>query len=370
MERATATVENTVYPAYERLISQLDAMAATTDNDAGVWRLGEEGEAFYQFALDSYGAQGKNGDEVHDLGLSEVARIHAELEPLLQEIDLTEGSVGARLQALADQPDNLYPNTDEGREELLEDLRGQVADIMAIAPDWFKTIPPQGVEVRRIPVHEQDSSPGGYYTAPSLDGSRPGAYWINLKSTADNPKHSLKTLTYHEAVPGHHFSISSQRAMTDTPLMRQIMSYSEYDEGWALYGEKLAKEMGMYEGDPAGDIGRLQAELFRAARLVVDSGLHAKQWTREQAIDYMVEATGESRASVTREIERYAAIPGQATAYKLGMIAIGEMRDKAEAELGDAFDIREFHDVVLTAGSVPMPVLSARVDDWIGSQNN
>jgi uncharacterized protein (DUF885 family) len=365
--RAVAAVEEAVYPAYARLAASIDLIKVQTNADAGVWRLGEEGEAFYQAALSAYGAGTRNGDDVHELGLSEVARITAEMDGLLKSIGLANGSVAARMEALAARPDNLYPNTDEGREALLASLREQVDEIMAKAPAFFGRLPESKVEVRRIPVHEQDSSPGGYYTGPSLDGSRPGIYWINLKDTADNPKHSLKSLTYHEAVPGHHFQTAYQRSIKDMPLIRNLLSYSEYGEGWGLYAEALAKEMGMYENDPAGDLGRLQAELFRAARLVVDTGLHWKRWSREEAIDYMVSVTGETRATVTREIERYAVVPGQACAYKLGMLKIQELRTKAEAELGTKFDIRGFHDAVLSTGDAPLPVLEAAINAWIAA---
>lgn len=366
--RAAAAVEQAVYPAYARLGATVESLKEQTNDDAGVWRLGEEGEAFYQAALTAYGAGARNGDEVHELGLSEVARISAEMDGLLKSIGLAEGSVAARMQALSRRPDNLYPNTDKGREALLASLRGEVDAVMAKAPQWFGRLPDTGVEVRRIPIHEQDSSPGGYYTGPSLDGARPGVYWINLKDTHDNPKHSLKSLTYHEAVPGHHFQTSYQRSIPDMPLIRNMLSYSEYAEGWGLYAEALAKEMGMYEGDPAGDLGRLQAELFRAARLVVDTGLHHKRWSREQAIDYMVAATGETTESVTREIERYAVVPGQACAYKLGMLKIEALRVKAEKELGDKFDIRAFHDAVLSIGDSPLPVLEATINRWIADR--
>jgi uncharacterized protein (DUF885 family) len=366
--RAVAAVEEAVYPAYARLAASIDLIKEQTNADAGVWRLGEEGEAFYQAALSAYGAGTRNGDDVHELGLSEVSRISAEMDGLLKSIGLAGGSVAARMEALAARPDNLYPNTDEGREALLASLREQVAEIMAKAPAFFGRLPESKVEVRRIPVHEQDSSPGGYYTGPSLDGSRPGIYWINLKDTADNPKHSLKSLTYHEAVPGHHFQTAYQRSIKDMPLIRNLLSYSEYGEGWGLYAEALAKEMGMYENDPAGDLGRLQAELFRAARLVVDTGLHSKRWSREEAIDYMVSVTGETRATVTREIERYAVVPGQACAYKLGMLKIQELRTKAEAELGTKFDIRGFHDAVLSTGDAPLPVLEAAINAWIAAR--
>ncbi len=363
--RAAKAVEEAVYPAYARLAATADAALAETNDDAGVWRLGEEGEAFYQAALTAYGAGTRNGDEVHDLGLSEVARITAEMDTLLKSIGLAQGTVAARMEKLAERPDNLYPNTDQGREALLASLREQVAAIMAKAPAYFGRLPDSKVEVRRIPVHEQDSSPGGYYTGPSLDGARPGVYWINLKNTADNPKHSLKSLTYHEAVPGHHFQTAYQRSIPNMPLIRNMLSYSEYGEGWGLYSEALAKEMGMYEGDPTGDLGRLQAEIFRAARLVVDTGLHHKRWTREQAIDYMVSVTGDSKTAISREVERYAVVPGQACAYKLGMLKIQELRAKAQADLGERFDIREFHDTVLSIGDSPLPVLEKAVSDWV-----
>jgi uncharacterized protein (DUF885 family) len=368
VERAAAIVEETVYPAYRRLGVAFEAIAETASDDAGVWRLGEQGEDYYQMALTAYGAGTRSADEVHALGQSEVARISGEMDRLLTSMGLAQGSVSERMTRLAGLPDNLYPNTDQGRDALLEQLRSEVARVMAESGKWFGRLPESEVEVRRIPVHEQDSSPGGYYTGPSLDGTRPGIYWINLKNTADNPKHSLKTLTYHEAVPGHHFQTAYQRSIPDMPLMRNMLSYSEYAEGWALYAEALAKEMGMYEGDPRGDLGRLQAELFRAARLVVDTGLHQKRWSRQQAIDYMVSVTGESRESVTREIERYAVVPGQACAYKLGMLKIQELRAKAEQSLGEAFDIREFHDAVLSIGDSPLPVLEATINRWILSK--
>ncbi len=366
--RALDHMTNGVIPAYGRLADLYETLRSEAGPDAGVWRLGEEGEAFYQMALTAYGAQNLSGDDIHDIGLAEVARISAEMDELLKSIGLNSGSVGARMQTLSKRPDNVWPNTDDGREQLLESLRQQIAAIDKIAPRWFGTLPPQPVEVRRIPVYEQDGAPGGYYAGPALDGSRPGIYWINLKDTADNPKHGLRTLTHHEAVPGHHFQISLQRAVPNMPLLRNMLSYSEYTEGWALYSEKLAAEMGMYAEDPEGDLGRLQAELFRAARLVVDTGLHAKRWSREEAIDYMVATTGESRTAMTREVERYAVIPGQACSYKLGMIAMERMRADAETALGPHFDIREFHDVVLLDGAMPIPVLEAKVSRWIAAK--
>ena len=365
--RAAELVETVVYPAYARLAAALEALTPQAGRAAGVWRIGEEGAAFYQHALNAYGAGGVTAEEIHELGLAEVERITNEMDAILTAQGLTGGSVAARFEAIGARDDMRYPNDDGGRAVLLGDLNDQVAEIMAIAPDWFATLPSQEVEVRRIPVYEQDASPGGYYTSPSLDGSRPGIYWINLKNTADWPKHTLKTLTYHEAVPGHHFQRSLEQA-AGLPLIRNMLGYSEFAEGWALYAEELAAEMGMYEDDPLGDLGRLQSELFRAARLVVDTGLHHKQWTREQAIDYMQGVTGDTRDAVTREIERYAVWPGQATSYKLGMIKMNALRDRAEAALGDAFDIRAFHDEVLMTGAMPLPVLERKIERWIEEQ--
>lgn len=367
VDEATRLVEETVYPAYAMLGDTVRGLIEQSNNDAGIWRI-EEGEDFYQHALNSFGANGRTAAEIHQIGLDEVARIEAEMDEILIGMGLEEGGVGERFASIAEDPDNVYPNTDEGKETLLEELRAQVAAINEMAPDWFGTLPPQDVAVRRIPVYEQDSAPGGYYTGPSLDGSRPGIYWINLKDTADWPKYTLKTLTYHEAVPGHHFQIALQFDMDDFPLMRNTFFYSQYSEGWALYAEQVAREMGMYEDDPLGDLGRLQSELFRAVRLVVDTGLHDKQWTREEAIDYMVEHLGDTEASVTREVERYAVWPGQATSYKLGMLKIQELREEAEAALGDDFDIRAFHDAILLDGAMPLPVLEAKIDRWVEDQ--
>ncbi len=367
--RAAEAVDTIVYPAYARLAAALENLTEQAGREAGVWRLGDVGVDFYQHALDSYGAGGRTGDDIHALGLSEVARITAEMETILQAEGLTEGSAAERFEAIGAREDMRYPNTDEGRTELLASLKGQVGAVMAVAPDWFGAIPKQSIEVRRIPVYEQDTSPGGYYTSPALDGSRGGVYWINLKDTADWPKHTLKTLTYHEAVPGHHFQISLEQS-AGLPLIRNMLGYSEFSEGWALYAEQVAAEMGMYENDPLGNLSRLQSELFRAARLVVDSGLHHKHWTREQSIDYMQSVTGDTRASVTREIERYAVWPGQATSYKLGMLKINELREKAETALGDDFDIRAFHDEILMTGSMPLPVLERKIDGWVAGKKS
>ncbi len=366
-ERAAEIVDRSVYPAYADLAGALRAVRERSPEGAGAWRL-PEGDAFYAYALKRYGAGALTPEDVHQIGLSEVARISAEMDAILKALGYSEGSVGARFAALGEEPRMLYPNTDDGRERLLYDIRGYVTEVYALAPDYFENVSPQKVEVRRVPIYRQDSAPGGYYTRPPLDGSAPGVYWINLKNTADWPRNTLKTLTYHEAVPGHHFQITTAQQLEGLPLIRSMVSNSEFTEGWALYAEALAVEMGLYEGDPESNLGRLQAELFRAVRLVVDTGLHHKKWTREQAIDYMVETSGETRASATREIERYSVWPGQACSYKLGMLKIQELRAKAEAELGEGFDLKAFHTVVLGAGGVPLPLLERRVNEWIAER--
>ena len=366
-ERAAAALRDAVYPAYAALAQTLRGLVPQAGDEAGVHRLAD-GAAFYQHALDGYGAGGRTPAEIHALGLAEVERVSARMNAIMDGLDATKdvpGTAGERFARLSDDPAMVYPNTDAAKAELLESLRAQTEAIQARAPDWFGTLPPQPVRVARIPVYEQDSAPGGYYTAPSLDGSRPGTYWINLKDTADWPRYTLKTLTYHEAVPGHHFQIALQQDVADMPLLRKMMYLSEFGEGWALYAEEVAGEMGMYEGDPLGRLGKLQSELFRAARLVVDTGLHDLEWDRGYAIDWMTRTTGETRASVEREVERYAVWPGQATSYKLGQLKISELRARAERELGDAFDIAAFHDVILLDGAMPLPVLEAKVDAWI-----
>lgn len=365
--RVLNIVSTNVYPAFSNFADRLEALIPSAGTDAGIWRV-KGGTDLYEIALANYGANGLTADEIHQIGLDDVKRIHGQMDTILSARGYTEGSVGARMTALAKDPKILYANTDAGRQEILDDLTEYVNDVMKIAPEWFGTLPPQKIEVKRIPLFQQDASAAAYYWPPSLDGTKPGTFWINLKDTADWPKYSLKTLVYHEGVPGHHFQASLQQDVKDMPLIRNMMYFSEYGEGWALYAEELAVDMGLYENDPLGNLGRLKMELYRAARLVVDTGLHSKRWPRERAIDYMVEVTGEPREGIVREIDRYAVWPGQATSYKLGMIRFQRLRAKAEAELGSKFDIKKFHDAVLLDGSMPMPVLEARIDEWIQSE--
>jgi len=368
-ERAVSTLVDEVYPAYRQFADRISALKAHAKDGAGLWRLAD-GKEMYQVALNAWGANGLTPDEIHQIGLDDVARIHRQMDEILKSVGYDDGSVGQRMAALAKDPTYIISNTDEAKAELVAKLQGDVDNVIKLAPQWFVGVPDYKVEVRRIPVHEQDVASGGYYTPPSLDGERPGIFWINLKDTADTPIYTLKSLVYHEAVPGHHFQAANAMSITDLPLIQNMMWFGDYGEGWALYAEELAKEMGLYEGDALGDLGRLRMELYRAARLVVDTGLHDKRWSREKAIAYMVGVTGESRESIRREIERYAVWPGQAASYKLGMIQFQRLRKLAEDELGEQLDIRNFHDVVLREGAMPMVVLDSRVKNWIAQQKD
>lgn len=366
--QATKAIKDEVIPGYEAMIALFEELAASANHDAGIWRI-PDGDKIYAAALHSNTTTDLSADEIHEIGLSEVARIEGEMDAILVSQGLTEGAVSSRVKQLMSDPQQIFPNTDEGRQQMLDYLVQLNKDVMAKAGDYFITLPPQPLEIVRVPEYSQDSSPGGYYNPPALDGSRPGRFYINLKNTADNPRWTLPTLLYHEGAPGHHFQLSASQLIKDVPLLRKVSPFSAYSEGWALYSERIAKtDMNMYAMDPLGDLGRLQAEMFRAVRLVVDTGMHAKRWSREEAIAYMLEKTGNTEDEVTREIERYVVWPGQATAYKTGQLAILRMRARAEAELGDKFNLKEFHEVVLMNGAMPLGILDKTVDEWIEAQ--
>jgi uncharacterized protein (DUF885 family) len=367
LTKAAELVENVVYPAYQRARAAVVASESLARPDDGIWSQAG-GEKFYLHAIQYLGDSSLSADAIHDLGLSEVTRITQEMNSILNVNGYAEGSVGERMLALAEEPQFLYADSDEGRQTLLDDLNLQVKAVMAKAPLYYNTIPTQQVEVKRIPEVSEAGAPGGYYSPPSLDGKRNGIFSINLRDMSAVPKFSLKTLTYHEAVPGHHFQIAINMAQQDIGLLRQNAPFNAYVEGWALYSELVAKEMGMYENDPFGDLGRLQAELYRAVRLVVDTGLHRKKWTREQAIEYFHNTTGTSITDVTAEVERYMAWPGQALGYKLGMLQFVALRDLAKKELADKFDLKAFHDLLLLPGARPMSIVTEDVLVWIAAQ--
>ncbi|MGE0828821.1 MAG: DUF885 family protein, partial [Hyphomonadaceae bacterium] len=279
------------------------------------------------------------------------------------------GTTAERVRQLSTRSDQLYPNTDAGRTQLLADLNRQMAAIIARMPEVMGAQARAGCEIRRVPAEIEAGAPGGYYMNASLDGSRPGAYYINLRDTAEWPRFTLPTLTYHEAVPGHHWQGTIQQEAQGLPFIRSaLMGFNAYSEGWGLYSEQLADEMGVYGDNPLGRVGYLQSMLFRSSRLVVDTGIHHLRWTREQAIQSMLQATGDQESSVTTEIERYSVWPGQACGYMVGRQAINRIRDSARATLGNRFDLRGFHDAVLLNGGVPLSVLETIVNEWAASR--
>jgi uncharacterized protein (DUF885 family) len=362
-ERALEIISDEVIPAYERIGDYLTEIRASAPHEAGVWRL-PEGEALYAAMVRHMTDSERSPAEVHQVGLVEVERITGEMDAILRGEGYTEGTVGERMQQLSAESRFVYPNTAEGKAALIADAQSQIAEITEVLPQWFSTTTKHPVEVRAVPEYSQDSAPTGYYNPPAKDGSRPGVYWLNVRDTAVHPRFALPTLSYHEAIPGHHLHFATAVDQDVPPLVTAIWSNSA-GEGWALYSEQLAAEMGMYEGDPYGDLGRLQAELHRAVRLVVDTGMHATRWSREQAIEYMIEAEGVEEGTAVSEVERYAVWPGQALGYKLGMLKILELREEARRALGDKFDIRAFNDTVLHVASTPLPYIEATVRDWI-----
>jgi len=364
--RAAALVRGPIAAGLDGQIAALRALRPNADHDAGVWRL-PHGEAYYALGIRSNTTTTMTGEEIHRTGLEQVEALNAELDRLLRAQGWSEGTVGERLNRTNTEARFLYPNTDAGRADLLGALNRQVEAIRPLLPRMFNRIPSAAVEIRRVPVEIEIGAPGGYYQGASLDGSRPGAYYINLRDTHERPNLGLPTLTYHEAIPGHHFQISIAREAGELPLYRRTQGFSAYNEGWALYAERVADELGVYADDPWGRIGYLQSYLFRAVRLVVDSGMHHRRWSREQAVRYMMDYAAEPEGSAVREIERYAVWPGQACAYKIGQTVIANLRGEAERRFGERFDIKAFHDVVLNAGSMPLTVLERRVRGWDGA---
>lgn len=361
-------VREQVIPQYQQMIRLFEEMLLTSNHDAGIWRLAQ-GEEIYNNALKSSTTTDMSAEEIHQVGLSEVARIELEMADILVSLGMTEGSIVSRIEHLMRLPEHNFANTDEGRVEQIAYLNQVNDQLMTVVNEHFITIPPQPLEILRVPEYAQDSAPGGYYESPALDGSTPGRFYINQKDTTDNPRWTLPTLMFHEGSPGHHFQLSASQMIEDVPMLRKLSPFGAYTEGWALYSERIAfTDMGVYDNDQLGNLGRLQAEMFRAVRLVVDTGMHSKRWSRERAIDYMLAKTGMTEAEVTREIERYVVWPGQATSYKVGQLALLALRQKAETELGDKFDNREFHETVLFNGAMPLAILEESVTAWIEEQ--
>ena len=353
--RAAALVEDKVKPALARQTEALKAQQAKASQDVGIWRF-PRGDELYAHNLKTYTTTDLAAGDIHRLGLEQVAEISAGIDAILKTQGLTQGTVGERIAALNADPAQLWPNTDEAKIELIASLNAQVEALQPLLPRLFGHLPKSKVEVRRVPPSIEVGAPGGYYQAPTLDGSRPGAYYINLRDTANWPKFALPTLTYHEASPGHHLQVALAREMDSLPIYRRAGGFSAFNEGWALYAEGVAADdLNVYADNPLGRVGFLGSYLFRAVRLVVDTGLHHERWSRQRAIDYMAASGAKPGDASASEIDRYCVMPGQACSYKIGHTVIAGLRREAEARPG--FDLRAFHDKVLANGSVPLSVL-------------
>ena len=366
LEQARQKITTDVYPAYEEMTRYFNGLSDNADDRAGFWKL-PRGKEAYRLALKLFTSTDYTPDYIHNVGLEEVARIQQEmLNTLANEGFDTEGGFQVTIKNLSEQERFYYPDNDEGRQQILDDYQTIIDDIDENLGDAFNIRAKAKVKVERIPLFKEKTSPGAYYNGPAVDGSRPGIFYANLYDIKATPKYSMRTLAYHEAIPGHHFQIAVAQELDGMPLFRKFAPFTAYVEGWALYAERLAWELGFVD-DPYDNIGRLQAELFRAVRLVVDTGIHAKRWTRQEAIDYMIANTGMAESDVVAEIERYIVLPGQACAYKVGMMKILELRAKAKESLGDKFNLADFHDVILKNGAVPLDILEELIDDYIKS---
>lgn len=351
-----------VQPAYQELIAALEAQSEDAPDADGVWKF-EDGDDFYAERLRWFTTTDLSADEIHDIGLREVERIHGEMREIMREVGF-EGDLQAFFTFLREAPQFLYPDTPEGREAYLADARAAIDNIRQILPEWFGLLPEAELVVKRVEAFRERSAGKAFYQGPPPDGSRPGIYYANLYDMTAMPTYQLEALAYHEGIPGHHMQRAISVELEDIPEFQRYASFTAFTEGWGLYSEELAKDMGMYE-DPYSDFGRLALELWRACRLVVDTGIHSKRWTRERAIDYLVENTPNSVGDSTKAIERYIAMPGQATAYLIGKLKIMELRERAREELGEAFDVRDFHDEVLKDGPVPLSLLERKIEALI-----
>jgi uncharacterized protein (DUF885 family) len=352
-----------VYPALDRQIVLMSTLLAKSTHDAGVWKL-PDGEAYYRDSVLTWTTSTMSPAEIHKTGLDIIKDHSAKIDAIMKKHGLTKGTVGARLRAMYDDPKMIYPDTDAGKEQLLADLNKKVAHIRTLLPNYFGTLPKADVVIKRVPKEIEAGQAGGYYNAPSLDGKVPGIYWINLRDTREQPRWLLPTLSYHEAIPGHHLQLSIQRE-AKMPLIRKLTYFSSYIEGWALYAEQLADEMGMYKGDDFGRIGFLHDAMFRAVRLVVDTGIHAMKWSREEAKKFYVDTLGDQESGSITEIDRYCVTPGQACGYMLGKLTFLAARKKAQAALGAKFDIKSFHDAMLIGGAVPLAMIDGLADNYI-----
>ena len=365
LNEAELALLSSVQPAYQQLVSYLQQLQQRAGTDDGVWRL-PDGEAFYQHALSRMTTTELTADEIHQIGVDDVARIHQDMQQIMQQVEF-DGDLQEFFAFMRTDPQFYYPDTEQGRADYLAEATALIDHMRTRLDDLFLVKPKAAMEVRAVEPFREQSAGKAFYQRPSMDGSRPGIYYANLYRMSDMPKYQMEALAYHEGLPGHHMQLAIQQELEDIPRFRRFGGYTAYTEGWGLYTELLPKEIGLYQ-DPYSDFGRLAMELWRSARLVVDTGLHHKGWTREEAIQYLVDNTPNPEGDAQKAIERYIVMPAQATAYKIGMIRILELREQAISQLGDRFDIREFHDVVLKNGAVPLDVLEQLVHDYIAQK--
>ena len=360
-KRAEAIAAQKIAPAMDRQIAALTALRAGATDDAGAWKL-PDGEAYYAWALRAGTTTNMTPDAVHAMSRAELDALHARMEPLLQAQGLTKGSVGERMTALGKDPKHLFPNTDAGRAQILDYVNGRIADMRTRLPRAFATLVPGNLVVKRVPPAIENGAPDGYAGAGTIDGSQPGNYYINLRDTSIWPKYALPTLSFHEGIPGH---VWQGEYTYKLPLIRSLLAFNAFSEGWALYAEQLADELGVYDDDPLGRLGYLQSLAFRACRLVVDTGIHAKRWTRDQAIQWFATTNGSTVEEVRGEVDRYCVWPGQACGYKVGHSEINRLRAGAKQALGDRFDLRLFDDAVVKGGGVPLTLLEEVVGGYV-----
>jgi uncharacterized protein (DUF885 family) len=358
---AEKIAKDKVKPALDRQFAELSSHRQHATGDAGVWKL-PQGDAYYAWALSAGTTTKLTPDEIHQMGQEELRALQSQMDTILKGMGLTAGTVGERMVGLSKQKRFQFPEGDEGRKQIMAYLEGRIADIRKRLPRAFATLVPGRLEIKRMPPEVEPGAPGAYGGAGTIDGKVPGRFWINLQSTSRHNRFSLPTLAYHESIPGH---VWQGEYTFKLPLARSLLAFNAYTEGWALYAEQLADELGVYENDPVGRLGYLQSIAFRACRLVVDTGLHAKRWTRQQAIQWFATTNGSGLEEVSSEVDRYCAWPGQACGYKVGHSEINRLRTEAKTALGDKFDLRRFDDAVVKGGDVPMVVLARNITAFI-----
>ncbi|WP_226705081.1 DUF885 domain-containing protein [Microbulbifer elongatus] len=367
VEQAKTAMLESVKPAYEKLIGYLGELEKKSTTDDGAWKL-PNGDEFYQHRLNVYTTTDMTAEEIHQKGLEEVERIHGEMREIMEKVEF-DGSLQEFFEFMRTDKQFYYPETEEGKQRYLKEATAMIDTMKGRLDELFITKPKADLVVKAVEPFREKSAGKAFYQRPAPDGSRPGIYYANLYKMSSMPIYQMEALAYHEGIPGHHMQLSIMQELENVPSFRKFGGYTAYTEGWGLYSELVPKEIGFYQ-DPYSDFGRLAMELWRAGRLVVDTGLHSKKWTREQAIDWLAENTPNPQGDVVKAIERYIVMPGQATAYKIGMMKIVELRENAKKELGDKFDIREFHDVVLANGAVPLDVLEELVDEWVSGKKS